>query len=300
MYVSPATNLFSDVEIVSSIISSNSGLSGGGIYSIYAALDVADSTLSHNVASGLGGALWLFGDTTIRDSRIADNVSAYEGGGIFHQGGPLAISGHTRIEGNVGTQGKGIWCYNGTYEGSNAVLSLSGGVAIAGGNEIMLYTNQNAIRLTGTLTAPGTVATITPSVYSNGLPLLRDGAGLSFSPVSRYYAKFTATPQPASSTNWYVGTNGNLTFTAPPPAPVPPAELREILSPPANSANSNTFQLAVDPLLLEYDFALQSADAVISQAWNFQTLLDGYVVSTNGTILLEATAPLRVYRLIFQ
>lgn len=299
MYVSPATNLFSDVEIVSSVISSNSGLSGGGIYSIYAALDVADSTLSHNVASGLGGALWLFGDTTIRDSQIADNVSANEGGGILHQGGPLAISGHTRIEGNVGTAGSGIWCYNGTYEGSNAVLSLSGGISIAAGNDVMLYTNQNAIRLTGTLTAPGTVAAITPSVYSNGLPLLRNGPGLSFSPVSRYYAKFAVTPQPASSTNWYVDANGDLSAAAPPAPPVPPPGLREIASFGAATPETGSFRLDVDPLLLEYDFSLQAADVVTNQAWNFRTLSNGYAVSSNGSIVLAAPATSRVYRLAF-
>lgn len=296
MYVSPATGLLSEVEIDSSVISSNSGLSGGAIYSIYATLAVAGSTLSHNLASGSGGALWLYGDTAIRDSRIADNVSSNEGGGILHQGGPLALSGQTRIEGNVGTPGSGIWCYNGSYEGSNAVLSLSGGVSVAVGNDVMLHTNQNAILLAGTLTAPGTVAAITPSVYSNGLPLLRDGPGLSFSPVSRYYAKFAATPQPASSTNWHVGTNGNLTFTAPPPPPAPPAELREIL---ASAATAGAFQLSVDPLLLEYSFTLQFADAVEGHAWNFQTLTDGYAVSPAGTLLIDSPEPFRIYRLIF-
>ena len=102
--------------------------------------------------------------------------------------------------------------------------------------------------------------------------------------------------QPASSTNWHVGANGNLTFTAPPPPPAPPAELREIL---ASAATAGAFQLSVDPLLLEYSFTLQFADAVEGHAWNFQTLTDGYAVSPAGTLLIDSPEPFRIYRLIF-
>ncbi len=301
LYVAPDSPR-SLISIHSSVISSNSGLYGGAIYSSYANLSIVDSTLAYNVATGGGGGLWLFGDMAIHDSLIAHNTATEEGGGIFHLGGPLALSGQTRIEGNhTGLQGDGIWCFNGLYEGSNCVLTLSGGVSVAADNDIVLFTNVNTILLGGTLVAPGSVATITPPVYSNGLPLLRDAAGLSFSPVSRYYEKFAVAPPPASSTNWHIGTNGNLTFTAPPPAPVPPVELRDFLPPTVNPANSNLFQLAVDPLLLEYNFALQSADSVQTNAWNFQTLTNGYTVSSNGlvTVTLPSPAPLRIYRLQF-
>jgi predicted outer membrane repeat protein len=176
MYVSPATGLFSEVEIDSSVISSNSGLSGGGIYSIYATLAVAGSTLSHNLASGSGGALWLYGDTAIRDSRIADNVSSNEGGGILHQGGPLALSGQTRIEGKSARRAAASGA---TTAPTKAATPFSPSPAA--------FPSPSATTScsTPTKTHPlgrhahgaGTVAAITPSVYSNGLPLLRDGPG---------------------------------------------------------------------------------------------------------------------------
>lgn len=299
LYVSPATTPPTSISIASSTVSSNSGLYGGAIYSSYADLSIAGSTLSHNQASGSGGALWLFGSTAIRDSLLAQNASTNEGGGIFHLGGPLALSGQTRLEGNRGTPGPGIWCFNGFYEGLDAVLSLSGGTSLSADDAIALLNTTNAILLAGTLYTPGTVATIVPAIYSNGLPVLRDAAGLSFSPVSRYYGKFAVAPQPASSTNWHVGTNGNLTFTVPPPAPVPPIGLREIASFGASAPGAGTFRLDVDPLLLEYDFSLQAATTVTNQAWNFQTLTNGYVVFSNGFVVLDTPATSRVFRLTF-
>lgn len=295
-YVSPETNPPSVIEIVASAVSSNVGLYGGAIYTSHAVLDLATSTFAGNRAAGSGGGLWLYGDTTIRDCRIAANVSSNEGGGIFHLGGPLALSGQTRFDGNAGTAGNGIWCYNGTYEGSNAVLSLSGGVSLAADNEIALLTNQNTVLLSGVLTGPNPVATVVPSVYTNGLPLLRDAPGLSFSPVARYYAKFAVAPQPASPTNWHVDANGDLATNPPPPPPVPPVELRDIS---AAAAAAGAFQFGVDPELLEYDFDLQAADEVVDGAWNFQTLLAGYAVATNGDFVLDADAPRQVFRLVF-
>ncbi len=294
IYVSPATNPPTSIAIASSTISSNSGLYGGAVYSSYADLAIAGSTLAGNQVSGAGGALWLFGSTTLRDTAVARNSATNEGGGIFHLGGPLSLSGQTRLEGNVGATGKGIWCFNGFYEGTNAVLSLSEGVSIAADNDVSLQTVTNAILLAGTLFAPGTVATIVPAIYSNGLPVLRDAAGLSFSPVARYYGKFAVAPQ---TNAWYVGTNGNLAAAAPPAPPAPPAEWRDIVSLGAPVQNS-TFQFSVDAHLLEYDFALQGATAVVGRAWNFQTLTNGYAVSTNGLVVLDAAPALRIYRLV--
>lgn len=298
VYVAPDSP-HSILSIHASTVSSNTGLNGGAIYSSHAHVELAGSMVAGNRAAGPGGGLWLFGDTTIRDCWFTDNVSSNEGGGIFHLGGPLRVGGQTRVEGNAGTQGNGIWCYNGLYAGSNAVLTLDGGVTIAADNEVALYTNEHAILLGGTLTAPGPVATLTPPAYLNGTTLLADAPGLSFPAVSRYYAKFDVTPQPASPTNWYVGTNGNLTFTAPPSAPVPPVELRDIHSLAANPAAPGKFQLAVDPLLLEYDFTLQAADTVEDGGWNFQTLLNGYTIADDGVLSIDSDAPLRIYRLAF-
>ena len=295
-YVSAETNPPSTIEIVASAVSSNVGLYGGALYTSHAVVDLATSTFAGNRTAGSGGGLWLYGDTTIRDCRIADNVSSNEGGGIFHLGGPLALSGQTRFDGNAGTAGNGIWCYNGAYEGSNAVLSLSGGVSLAADNEIALLTNQNTVLLSGVLTGPDTIATVVPPAYSNGLPLLRDAPGLSFSPVARYYAKFAVAPQPASPTNWHVDANGDLATNSPPPPPAPPVELRAIS---AAAAAAGAFQFGVDPQLLEYDFDLQAADEVVDGAWNFQTLLDGYAVATNGDVVLDADVPRQVFRLVF-
>ncbi len=296
LYVTPTANPASAIEIVASSVSSNVGLFGGAIYCSYASLAVADSTFAGNRAAGPGGAIWLFGDADIRDVRIAANVSSNEGGGIFHLGGPLALSGQTRFEANSAAAGNGLWCYNGTYEGSNAVLSLAGGVSFAGTDGIALHTNENAILLAGVLAGPGTVATLVPPVYSNGLPLLRDGSGLSFSPTARYYAKFAVAPQPASSTNWFVGTNGNLAAVQPPAPPAPPAGLRDIAR---LATASNALRLDVDSELLKYDFSLQAADTVTNGGWNFETLLGGYAVATNGAIALDAAGPRRMFRLVF-
>jgi hypothetical protein len=300
LYVSPTVSPPSSIEIVNSSVVSNFGLMGGAIYSSHAFLDIDGTTFEDNRASGPGGALWLYGHTDIRHSVFIGNVSSNEGGGIFHLGGPLALSGQTFITGNAATQGNGVWCHNGPYEGgSNAVLTLSGGVSIATNNDLYLATRTNTVRIGGTLTAPGTVATVTPPAYSNGLPLLRDAAGLPFPAVSRYYGKFAISPQPASPTNWFMGTNGNLTATPPPLAPVPPPELRDIHSLAADTGDPDRFLLAVDPLLLEYAFTLQAADAVVDGGWNFQTLTEGYTVSENGVLDIDSDVPLRIYRLAF-
>ena len=82
-------------------------------------------------------------------------------------------------------------------------------------------------------------------------------------------------------------------------APVPPPELRDIHSLAADTGDPDRFLLAVDPLLLEYAFTLQAADAVVDGGWNFQTLTEGYTVSENGVLDIDSDVPLRIYRLAF-
>ncbi len=295
LYLAGTTNADLLWNVSGSAFSGNSSLYGGAVYSLYATGSGTASAFSSNTASS-GGALWLFGATDLSDISFSGNSATAEGGAVFHLGGPLLLAGASCFTANSSSEGPSLWSYNGVYESSNsAVLSLADAVSFD--VPIVLHTAENAILLPSVLTAPDPLCTIVPPVYSNGLPILSDApaSSLSFSPVSRYYAKFAILPDP-DGTPWFIDSNGCLATAQPPAPPIPPEDLRVF-----EDVTPDSLQLP--PALLAYDFSLQSATVLSNGTWNFAPCDRGCVVGTNGLVTLSpeiSTAPFRIFRLAFE
>jgi predicted outer membrane repeat protein len=92
--------IYGPAMVINSILSGNTALFGGGIYTYNGPLTVSGSTLSGNVAWFKGGGIYLTGYTagyatlTINNSTFSNN-SATTGGGIFNYNGAATISGST-------------------------------------------------------------------------------------------------------------------------------------------------------------------------------------------------------------
>lgn len=296
LYFTGTTNADLLWSLSGSAFSANSATYGGAIYAAYSIGTAATSGFSSNSASAAGGAIWVFGEADLEDISCSRNSAAAEGGAVFHLGGTLHLDGTTLFTSNSAATGSSLWSYNGVYEPSRpATVSLAG--ALSFDAPVALYTNENTILLSGVLTAASPVCTIDPPVYSNGLPILSDdpSAALSFSPVSRYYAKFAVLPDPDGNP-WFIDAGGCLASARPPAPPVPPEDLRvfEAISPSA---------LRVPPDLLAYDFSLQSATTLSNGFWDFAPCGRDCLVGPDGVISLSpeiTAAPFRVFRLAFE
>jgi hypothetical protein len=97
-----------------SILSGNSGSSGGGIHNAAGTVTVSDSTLSGNGAGGDGGGICNAGGTvTISNSTLSGSGALGDGGGIYNAGGTVAVSNGT-LDGNGARFGGGIYNDGGT------------------------------------------------------------------------------------------------------------------------------------------------------------------------------------------
>lgn len=296
IYLGGTTNADLLWSVSDSAFSDNSAAYGGAFYAVYATGAGTASDFSSNSASQGGGALWLYGGTDLEDVSFSLNSAAAEGGAVFHLGGPLRLVGTSRFTSNSAAQGPSLWSYNGTYESASpATVSLAGAVSFDG--PIALHTNETTILLSGILTASSPLCVIAPPVYSNGFHVLADdpSAALSFSPISRYYAKFAVHPDPDGNA-WFIDANGCLASAQPPSPPRPPNHLRvfEAVSPAS---------LQVPPDLLTYDFSLQSATTLSNGVWNFAPCGRNYEVDTNGVIHIApepSATPFRIFRLAFE
>lgn len=296
LYLAGSTNADLLWTVSSSDFSGNSAAYGGAVYALYATGAATGSAFSSNSASAGGGAVWSFGDATFADVSFSRNSAAAEGGAVFHLGGPLLLDGDTRFSANSASNGPSLWTYNGAYEPSKpATLSLAG--ALSFDAPLALHTVSNTVRLPAVLATPGPLCVIAPPVYSNGLPILSDdpSSSLAFSPVSRYYAKFSVLPDPDGNP-WFIDANGCLASAQPPPSPLPPADLRvfEAVSPDT---------LRVPTGLLDYDFSLQSATTLSNRVWNFAPCNRDCTVDPSGLITLApgpSAPPFRIFRLAFE
>ena len=296
LYLAGTTNADLLWTVAGSAFSANSAVYGGAVYAAYATGSATASSFSSNSATAGGGALWSFADTVLADDAFFHNSAAAEGGAVFHIGGPLRLAGASRFTGNSASNGPSLWSYNGSYE-SNAPAILSLADAVSFDAPIALHTAENAILLPGVLTAPGPLCAIAPPAWSNGLSLLSDdpSSALSFSPISRYYAKFAVLPDPDGNP-WFIDAAGCLASVPPPTPPLPPDDLRvfEAVSPAS---------LQVPSGLLAYDFSLQSATTLSNGVWNFAPCGRACLVATNGVVTFApetADEPFRIFRLAFE
>ena len=90
-----------DLTVLNSKLSGNSGRDGGGI-SNYGTLSVVNSTFSGNSALYDGGGISNYGTLTVLDSAFSGNDASYFGGGIFNSlpdsggdGGTLSVVNST-------------------------------------------------------------------------------------------------------------------------------------------------------------------------------------------------------------
>jgi hypothetical protein len=139
-----------NITISNSVISGNTGNTGGGVYLYGGTLMISNSTLAGNTG-GAGGAIYIYRSTsfTINNSTLANNT-AQEGGGLFVGGffDAAAITNST-ISGNTATfrnlpfaVGGGInfnWG-NGTISLDNTIVSGNSADA-AGGADISVNTS---------------------------------------------------------------------------------------------------------------------------------------------------------------
>jgi hypothetical protein len=115
-------------------LSSNSALSGGGIYCNYGSLMLSGSTLSGNSAPFGGGIYTLGGGAivTVTDfSDISDNSASYGGGILNTDFGTLTVTNASTISDNTAGAGGGIANSEATVTVSNA-STISGNSASRG------------------------------------------------------------------------------------------------------------------------------------------------------------------------
>lgn len=164
-------------------ISGNEGRSGGvcvsGASGSYGTFNMSGGTISGNSATDqdYGGGVLISGD---------NNPS----GGTFDMSGGT-ISGNTASCGI----GKGVFLNTGTFK-------ISGSAKVDANNDVYLL-GTNTINISNPLNGSA-VATITPSVYTAGKPVL------SGTYVLISYNKFAVTQPVPSSTPWVIDSGGKL------------------------------------------------------------------------------------------
>ncbi len=133
------------------------------------------------VANEGSGTLNMFGGS------IHNNESEYVGGGVFygietshtqHLAGTFNMSGGTISDNSVASGGIGSGVY------SDGTFTMEGGALIQAGNEVYLASNA-VITVTGALTNPGFVASISSTNVVPGTPLVvvDPGSGLALDDV---------------------------------------------------------------------------------------------------------------------
>ena len=125
----------SELTVVRTTISDNSGASGAGIWTNGPSLTVVESTLSGNIGEGGdgngGGIFNNGGDLTVTNTTVSGNSVPSDGGGIHSDGGDVAIENAT-ITGNTADDesdddddgdGGGIRNNGGTMTVANSIIA---------------------------------------------------------------------------------------------------------------------------------------------------------------------------------
>ncbi len=191
---------------------------GGGVFSKNYQFSMEGSTVTQNF-SGDGGA-GLFLEKTIDDegitisigsSKINDNKyhdSGYKWGSeiLLFDKASLDISSDDVVITSLDGETKGI------YLSGLTSLNLSGSACI---DSPVYLENGRTITITGDLTTEGTVATITPGNYTEGVQVLKVDSGVSGVTLDDQVGKFNVTPQTEATSStiikWYISPEGNLT-----------------------------------------------------------------------------------------
>lgn len=214
-----------------------SSLKGGAVYNNYGTVNISGGEVKGNYGKTLGGAVYNIGndaEVNISDEASISENSSNTGGAVYVNSGAVNISGGTLSKnfaynkrgasataggggavaiaaaGTVNMTGGTIsdnYVYNNVGDGFGmtvyGTLNMSGSAAITN-NDVYLAKNKT-ISVVGTLSSPGTAATITPSTYSTSTVVL-SGSSMGVS-----YKKFEITPK--GSSKWNVNSSGYLMDT---------------------------------------------------------------------------------------
>ena len=199
------------IKIASGNISYNCAVNGAGIYS-RVNIEMTGGTIEGNEGntnSGGGGGVYLTSGKSITmsgDAVITKNRNMVLGAGVFlgPDGDGLLMTGGTISENEVLNQGHGgaVFTYN-----ADSYCHLQGTASIpyggdVGKNDIYLNNQSIKVKITGPLSEEreaGNVISLTPLIYTEGLPLLEAVAGVN---LANQVGKFTATQ--------YVSSDGSI------------------------------------------------------------------------------------------
>lgn len=261
--------------------------------------------LGYGGKNGHGGGVANLGNFSMAGGRLEGNRA--EGDGVWFAGdgggvenwGMFALSGGritgNRAEGdgvNYGGYGGGVEnraefrMTRGTVEENAAEtagsdidhagsgLSMEGEVRF--GSAIALAADASPVALSGVLTRPGETYGLEPETWTEGAMVLTNAA--AFPAVARYRGKFTL-----AEAGWHIDDGGFLCRDDPGAPEVPEEELRVLAF--GADAPDGTVRLAVDPVVLEYDFRVETTDNLKTdwtEAEGARAMLDGTIEVPDG------------------
>ena len=217
-------------EMTNSIIHYNTAAKGAGVYvASNGIFNMNNGTISHNAATSnsdasLGGGVYVYANGTfnMKYGSIINNSVNYTGTTLMGGGAGVAVDFQTtssglfnmtggKIQGNttIGNRdyGSGVFV-NGSAQGYLGIFKISGNAVVVSDNDV--YLNYDVkITVTGELTENTSVATITPSSYTEQKQVIQV-EGVAFDSVIR---KFSVTPKLNENSqyeNWIIDQNGKL------------------------------------------------------------------------------------------
>ena len=217
-------------EMTNSIIRNNAAAKGAGVYvASNGIFNMNNGTISGNSATSsteasLGGGVYVDANGTfnMKDGSIINNSVNYTGTTLMGGGAGVAVDFQTNssglfnmtggiIEGNtaIGDRdyGSGVFV-NGSTLGYLGIFKISGNAVVVSDNDV--YLNYVAkITVTGELTENTSVATITPSSYTDKKQVIQV-EGVAFESV---ISKFSVTPklnENGQSENWIINESGQI------------------------------------------------------------------------------------------
>jgi hypothetical protein len=166
--------LFNDgtLTLINSIVSGNSAIEGGGLFTRYGTAMLTSSTISGNSSSHNGGGIMNNIDPlTLTNSTVSGNSTGYRGGGLFTNG-PLTLTNST-VSGNSASHGGGLYNTHGPV--TLSVSTISGNSASHNGGGLASYV---PLTLTTSLVAnnQGGNCAANGSLASHGYNLDSDGS----------------------------------------------------------------------------------------------------------------------------
>ena len=106
-----------------SILSDNTGSSGGGIYNAGGTVTVNDSTISDNGATSSGGGIYNAGGTVTVNNSTLSGGALYYGGGIYNDASGTVTLNNSTLSGSSARYGGGIYNSGGSVTVSSSTLS---------------------------------------------------------------------------------------------------------------------------------------------------------------------------------